>query len=160
METGISLGRVGLFGLSVTLSFFCWSISSQVFHSTRSCYEFTEGDHFQWLACLQKKNPRTVGFWNFRCSLTLEDGLILKANRVVILKSMRGQVLQAIHLGHHRETKSILLARESVFWPGISNDIRQVVTDCNSCNCHQPAQPKLPSCNQTMGEAWDRHLWI
>ena len=57
---------------------------------------------------------------------------------------MRGQVLQAIHLGHQGETKCILLARESVFWPGISNDIRQMVKDCDLCNHHQPAQPKLP----------------
>ena len=57
---------------------------------------------------------------------------------------MRGQVLQAIHLGHQGETKCILLARESVFWPGISNGIRQMVKDCDSCNRHQPAQPKLP----------------
>ena len=57
---------------------------------------------------------------------------------------MRGQVLQAIHMGHQGETKCILLARESVFWPGISNDIRLMVKDCDLCNHHQPAQLKLP----------------
>ena len=83
-------------------------------------------------------------FWNFRCDLTLEDGLVLKGNRIVILSSMRDQVLQAIHLGHQGENKCILRARESVFWPGISADIRQMVKDCDLCNKHQPAQPKLP----------------
>ena len=57
---------------------------------------------------------------------------------------MRDQVLQAIHLGHQGENKCILRARESVFWPGISADIRQMVKDCDLCNKHQPAQPKLP----------------
>ena len=83
-------------------------------------------------------------FWNFRCDLTLEDGLVLKGNRIVIPSSMRDQVLQAIHLGHQGENKCILRARESVFWPGISADIRQMVKDCDLCNKHQPAQPKLP----------------
>jgi len=78
------------------------------------------------------------------CDLLLEDDLVLKGSRVIIPKSMRGQVLQAIHLGHEGETKCILLAMESVFWPGISNNIRQMVKDCDSCNRHQPAQPKLP----------------
>ena len=83
-------------------------------------------------------------FWNFRCDLTLEDGLVLKGSRIVIPASMRNQVLQAIHLGHQGENKCILRARESVFWPGISTDIRQMVKNCDLCNKHQPAQPKLP----------------
>ena len=83
-------------------------------------------------------------FWNFRCDLTLEDGLVLKGSRIVIPASMRNQVLQAVHLGHQGENKCILRARESVFWPGISTDIRQMVKNCGLCNKHQPAQPKLP----------------
>ena len=77
-------------------------------------------------------------FWNFRCDLTVEDGLVLKANRVVIPAAMRNKVLQAIHQGHQGENKCILRARESVFWPGISTDIRQVVKTCDPCNKHRP----------------------
>ena len=83
-------------------------------------------------------------FWNFRCDLTLGDGLVLKGSRIVVPASMRNQVLQAIHLGHQGENKCILRARESVFWPGISADIRQMVKDCDPCNKHKPAQPRLP----------------
>ena len=35
-------------------------------------------------------------------------------------------------------------AGDSVFWLGISGDIRQMVKKCDLCNKHQPAQPKLP----------------
>ncbi|XP_044183156.1 uncharacterized protein K02A2.6-like [Acropora millepora] len=88
-------------------------------------------------------------FWNFRCDLTLEDGLILKRSRIVIPASMSNQVLQAIHLGHQGENKIILRAREPVFWPGISADIRQMVKNCDFCNKHQPKlpimQPDLPT---------------
>lgn len=83
-------------------------------------------------------------YWNFRCDLVLEDGLVLKGNRIVIPKSMQNQVLQTIHVGHMGESKCILLAKESVFWPGICNEIRQTVKDCGLCNKHLPAQPKLP----------------
>ena len=72
-------------------------------------------------------------FWSFRCDLTLEDGLVLKGSRIVIPASMRSQVLQAIHLGHQGENKCILRAWESVFWPGISTDIRQMVKNCDLC---------------------------
>lgn len=83
-------------------------------------------------------------YWTFRCEIVLEDGLILKGNRLIIPKSLRQQVLEAIHSGHQGETKCILLARESIFWPGITNDIKNIVKNCDHCIKHQSAQPKLP----------------
>ena len=43
----------------------------------------------------------------------------------IMPEAHRGQVLKAIYTGHQRETKYLLLARESVFWPGITNNISQ-----------------------------------
>ena len=84
-------------------------------------------------------------YWNISCDLVLEDGLILKGDRVVIPESLWAQVLEPTHTGHQGETKCLLLARQSVFWPGITSDIRQMVKNCELCNKHQPAQPKLPA---------------
>ena len=58
--------------------------------------------------------------------------------------SLRPDVLKKIHVGHQGETKCILLARESVFWPGITNDIKLMVQRCTACAQHQQAQPKMP----------------
>ena len=55
----------------------------------------------------------------------LDDGLILKADRVVVPESLCTQVLKATHTGHQGKTKCLLLARQSVFWTGISGDICQ-----------------------------------
>ena len=82
-------------------------------------------------------------YWNHRCDLTLEDCVILKSDRVVVPESLRGQVLDLIHSGHQGETKSLPLARQSVFWPGISRDIREMVKACEQCNKYQQAQQKL-----------------
>ena len=94
----------------------------------------------------RKQCPKELwDYWNIRCDLVLEDGLILKGDRVVVPESLRAQVLEATHTGHQGETKCLLLARQSVFWPGISGDIRQMVKDCELCNKHQHAQQKLPA---------------
>ena len=93
----------------------------------------------------RKQCPQELwDYWNFRCDLVLEDGLILKGNRIVVPEGLRKKVLEAIHTGHQGETKCMLLARESVFWPGISTDIRKLVNDCELCQKHQKAQAKLP----------------
>ena len=83
-------------------------------------------------------------YWNFRCELTLSDGIVTKGDRLVIPKSLRQDILKKLHVGHQGETKCILLARESVFWPGISNDIKTMVQHCTACVQHQHAQPKMP----------------
>ena len=44
----------------------------------------------------------------------------------------------------HTKEKCILLAREAVFWPGINNDMREMIKACETCNKHLPAQAKLP----------------
>ena len=83
-------------------------------------------------------------YWNFRCELTLWNGVVTKGDRLVIPQSLRSDVLKKIHIGHQGETKCLLLARESVFWPGITNDVKSVVQQCTSCTQHQHAQPKMP----------------
>lgn len=94
---------------------------------------------------LRKQCPQELwDFWNFRCDLVIDDGLVLKGNRIVIPESLQKEVLEAIHTGHQGETKCLLLARESVFWPGITKEIRELVQKCDLCARHQPVQPKLP----------------
>ena len=100
---------------------------------------------FKGWPAYRKQCPQELwDYWTFRCDLVIEDGLILKGDRIIIPETLRGQILDALHTGHQGETKCLLLARESVFWPGITNDIKQLVNDCDTCNKYQAEQPKLP----------------
>ena len=54
-------------------------------------------------------------YWTFRCDPVIEDGLILKGDRIIILEALRSQVFEAIHTSHQGGNKCLLLARESVF---------------------------------------------
>ena len=83
-------------------------------------------------------------YWTFREELSVEDGLIFKAQRLVIPTSQRSAFLTDLHLGHFGEEKTLLRARESVYWPGITEDIRQFIKGCNSCQATQPSQQKEP----------------
>ena len=80
---------------------------------------------------------------NYREALyAIEDGLIFKAHRLVIPTSPRAEYLKDLHAGHLGEEKTLLRARETVFWPGISDDIRNAVKACDICQAHKPAQQK------------------
>ena len=85
-----------------------------------------------------------LDYWNFRHDLVLEDGAILKGSKIVIPASLRKRVLNIVHTGHQGETKCILLARESVFWPRKTEEIKKMVRECGICNKYQAAQARLP----------------
>ena len=83
-------------------------------------------------------------YWNYPEELAIEDGLIFKAHRLVIPTLQREEYLKDLHAGHLGEEKPLLRAGETVFWPGISDDIRNAVKACDICQKHKPAQQKEP----------------
>ena len=64
-----------------------------------------------WLAYKKQCPQELWDYWTFRCDLVIEDGLILKGDRIIIPETIRGQILDALHTGHQGETKCLLLAR-------------------------------------------------
>ena len=64
---------------------------------------------------------------------------LFKAHRLVIPTSLRAEYLQDLHAGHLGEEKTLLRARETVFWPGISGDMRNAVKLCDVCMKYKPA---------------------
>ena len=81
-------------------------------------------------------------FWNFRDELSVEDGLILKGQRVILPKSMHAAALEQIHYAHQGAEKCKLRAKAAVFWCGINHDIDEMVKSCAPCQAHQVANTK------------------
>ena len=79
-------------------------------------------------------------FWNYREDLSIETRLITKGARLLIPSTLRRKVLEQIHDGHLGIEKCMLRARDSVFWPGISNDIRETVENVEFVK-QVPGQP-------------------
>lgn len=83
-------------------------------------------------------------YWNFREELTIEDGIILKGDRIVVPTSLRKEILSIIHQGHLGQEKCLLRARTSVFWPGLTKDVVNLAKECDPCQRHQNKQQKQP----------------
>ena len=81
-----------------------------------------------------KDCPRSIqSYWYFRDQITCEDGIIYKGTRLIIPKSERASTLKFLHIGHYAIDKMSLWARETVYWPGISEDIRSTYHHCHIC---------------------------
>ena len=82
----------------------------------------------------QEKCPEALhDYWNFREELTVEDGLILKGDCIVVPPTLRKEFLSIIHQGHLGQKKCLLRVRTSVFSPGLSKDVTNLVKECDPC---------------------------
>ena len=79
-------------------------------------------------------------YFSYRDELTTQDGIILRGDRIVIPTSMRKEVKQKAHAGHMGINACIRRARDLVFWPGMSKEIRQLVESCETCARHANKQ--------------------
>ena len=83
-------------------------------------------------------------FWSYRDTLGIEDGIIFKGRQVLIPHAIQEDILQQLHEGHQGVEKTRLLARDSVYWPRINEDIANMVKSCKACCEHQEANRKEP----------------
>ena len=80
-------------------------------------------------------------YWSFRDELGVENGLILKGERLLIPASMQNEILDKIHTGHQGIIKCQLRAKTCVYWVNINKDIEETVGKCSVCQMYQRTQP-------------------
>lgn len=83
-------------------------------------------------------------YWAFRDELSIENGIIIKGDRLVIPQSMQSEILDKIHVGHQGIIKSQLRAKTCVFWNNINKDIESMVKKCIICQEHGSSLPPEP----------------
>ena len=83
-------------------------------------------------------------YWNIRHELNEAEGLIFKANQLVIPTAMRPDMLNLIHESHLGIEKCKSRARAALFWPGMSNDIYEKVSKCATCAKFKMSNQKEP----------------
>ncbi|XP_064101230.1 uncharacterized protein K02A2.6-like [Macrobrachium nipponense] len=76
--------------------------------------------------------------------LSIEQGCLIRGSRVVIPSSLRRRVLEELHEDHMGIVKTKSKARSYVWWPGLDNDIEQMVKNCLTCQIHQNMPQEVP----------------
>ena len=90
----------------------------------------------------------------------MESGLLMRGCRIVIPSELQYEMLNKVHEGHLGITKCRARARQSIWWPGMSQAIEQKVKNCYECCKHlsKSADPMIPSSlpklQCTMAESW------
>ena len=83
-------------------------------------------------------------YWSVRDELSIENGLILKGQQIVIPRTQQQDLLKQLHTAHLGKEKTQLLAKETVYWCHMNKDIERTVESCTVCLEHQRSQQPEP----------------
>ncbi|UYV83983.1 K02A2.6-like [Cordylochernes scorpioides] len=94
----------------------------------------------------KKMSQALLSYWHVKDELGVQNGLLMRSCHLVIPASMKLEILDKLHAGHLGITKTRLRARETVWWPGISEEIAETVRKCSVCiqeavSKHEPLIP-------------------
>ena len=95
-----------------------------------------------WPTSIQDLPPELKPYWTFREMITVEDGLLLKGDRIIIPEKAREDIIQQIHRGHLGMQKCLNRAYQAVYWPGLYDEIKSLIANCTICLKYSPANRK------------------
>ena len=101
--------------------------------------------------------PQTIReYWPFRDELTIENGMIIKGNQILIPTHLRPEILKDLHISHLGIVKTNLLAKTCIYWPRMNKDIQDLTGECSECQTHQRRQTPVAFVNRRLPrEPWE-----
>ena len=96
-------------------------------------------------------------YYNVRDEITLYQDVLLKGDRIIVSSSLREEMRQKIHLGHLGIEKCKARARSTLYWPGMINEIVDVVSNCGACmetRNYQAREKLIP--HDVLSNPWEK----
>ena len=97
-----------------------------------------------WPKYCKEVNSAISKYWALRDDLSIEDSSIACLGRLLIPPSLRNSCMESLHRSHPGMSKMPLRAKQSLYWPGINNEIRTMVENCNPWQTVAGSQQREP----------------
>ena len=88
----------------------------------------------------------TQPYWTFHEQITIEDGLLLKGTCIIVPQTLYKEMIQLLHTGHLGLEKCLNRAKQSMSWPSLYDELKDLVTNCTTClkfSVQKPTSNKL-----------------
>ena len=81
-------------------------------------------------------------YWTFRDVIAAHNGILYKGDRMIIPKQVQKNMLSRLHSSHQGVEATLRRARDSIYWHGMTNDIKEMIGQCAACANERPSQQK------------------
>ena len=96
-------------------------------------------------------------YWIFHEEITIEDGLLLKGTHIIIPQTLCKEMIQLLHTRHLRLEKCLNRAKQSMYWPSLYEELKDLITNCTICLKFSAQKPT--SNRQHAGHEIPVHPW-
>ena len=83
-------------------------------------------------------------YFDFRNELTVQEQLVFKGDRLVIPTSLRKEMTALVHTTHIGVEGCIRRARETMYWPRMTTELKEYIAKCDVCLAHRASPAKEP----------------
>lgn len=97
-----------------------------------------------WPNQITSVKKEAKAYYSYKDEIFELDGYLFKGNRLIIPKSHRFDILNKLHSVHQGIVSCQKRAQDSVFWPGINEQIVNMVSSCLTCLRFSRSNPKQP----------------
>lgn len=87
-------------------------------------------------------NKELKTFFKRNHALSIECGCVVNEGRIVIPTSLKHLTMQVLHTNHLGIVKMKHVARQYVYWEGMTKDIETFVMKCEACQTHRKDKAK------------------
>eukprot|EP00731_Ephydatia_muelleri_P010621 Em0005g1207a len=109
-----------------------------------------------WPTTIREVSALVRPYWNFRDTMVVQDGIVYKGSQLVVPKSLRSDYLKRLHSSHLGSESTLRRARDAVYWPHMSEDIKRITSECKQCEEDGAAQSKEPQ----LAHSIPKYPWI
>ena len=111
-----------------------------------------------WPNTIREVPSKTQPYLTFREELAVEDGIVLKGTQIVVPHKKCQATFQLIHEGHLVLGKCMLRAKDTVYWPGLNNQLEKLVLNCELCLKYSHSKYKQKP-GTSLGQEIPVHPW-
>ena len=85
---------------------------------------------------------QTTPYFSMRDELSLHDGVIFRGQRIVIPVSLRKDMKRKLHASHLGTESCLRRARETIFWPNMNAELKEMIAACETCCTYEISHHK------------------
>ena len=83
-------------------------------------------------------------YFNCREEITVQNGILYRGMQVIVPKTLQSSMLKKLHYSHLGIEATLRRARDVLFWPGMTGQIKDLIQNCSACNTYQDKQQAEP----------------